>query len=203
MLKLISFLNLIFVFSANAKDQIVVIIGDSLTAGYGIEKSKAYPALLETQFKKQFPQLQIKNAGVSGATSASAIKRLKWMLKLKPEVMILALGANDGLRGFPAKTTYTNLEQAILLAQKNNIKVILAGMQAPPNYGEKYTKEFAKVFVDLSKKHQIQLIPFLLKDVAGEKKYNQEDGIHPNEEGHQKMASTIEPYLKKYLEVKK
>ncbi|MCH2533433.1 MAG: arylesterase [Bdellovibrionales bacterium] len=177
----------------------IVFLGDSLTEGYGVKKENSYPAIIEKSLKEQGYKINFTNASVSGSTTASLMSRLKWQLNNKPDIILIALGANDGLRGFKVNVIKKNLSEAIELAQQNNIKVLLAGMQMPPNYGKTYTKKFKQIFPDLAKKHNVKLIPFLLKGVAGDKSMNQSDGIHPNEEGHKKMAQTVLPYLKEVL----
>lgn len=179
----------------------ILIVGDSLTAGYGVEKSAAYPAQLQKLFEKEWPKssVEVINAGSSGSTSASAVNRLKWHLRKKPTHLILALGANDGLRGIKTESTKKNLEAAIDLALKNQIKVYLAGMKLPMNYGEEYRKDFEKIFTDLAKEKKIKAIPFLLKGVGADPKLNLSDGIHPNEEGHKVIARTVFDILKESL----
>lgn len=174
----------------------LVILGDSLTEGYGVAKNDAFPALLEKkilewQKAKKGASWKVINAGISGSTSASGMARLQWQLKAKPNVLIIALGANDGLRGQPVANLKKNLSAMIELAKKNDIKVALAGMMVPPNYGKKYGEEFRQVFHELARDHKIKLIPFLLEKVAGEKDLNLPDGIHPNEKGHAILADTV------------
>lgn len=171
----------------------LVIVGDSLTEGYGVAREKAFPALLEKKLVAKTPKAKWKviNAGVSGATSASCVERTKWHLKSKPEIILIALGANDALRGLKTEKTQASLDECIILAQKEKAKVILAGMLSPPNYGSGYTDRFRRIFPALAKKYKITLIPFLLDGVAGEKSLNQADGIHPNEKGHEVIAETV------------
>ncbi|AYF44044.1 GDSL-like protein [Halobacteriovorax sp. BALOs_7] len=188
-------LVLLISFSALASNK-VLFLGDSLTAGYGIDPEKAYPNLVRDILKKEGIEITVMNASISGSTSASAVSRLKWSLRGKPDVMLLALGANDGLRGIKLHSTKDNLKKAIKLAKSKGVKVILAGMQIPPNYGPEYTKEFKKMFPDLKKEEGVTLLPFLLKDVAGQRKLNLDDGIHPNEEGHKIIAKTVAPFIK-------
>ncbi len=180
-------------------EKTVVIIGDSLTEGYGVQKEKAYPFLLEEKFASKDRPIQFINSGISGSTSASAPDRVQWAIKSNPDVIILALGANDGLRGLPAESMKQNLEKAILAAKEKNIKVILFGLMVPPNFGARYSRKYEKVFQDLAKEQDIPLLPFLLKDVAGLKHLNQADGIHPNEEGHKIMAETTFEFLKDHI----
>lgn len=177
--------------SSHKEEHVLVFLGDSLTEGYGVAKEKAYPALIETKIKTAGLRWRVINAGISGSTSASAKGRLQWLLKSHPKIVVLALGANDGLRGFPPEETKKALQETIAVAKQNEIQVILAGMKMPPNYGGKYGREFERTFVDLAKQEKLVLIPFLLERVAGEKTLNQEDGIHPNEKGHAVVAGTV------------
>lgn len=178
----------------------IICLGDSLTAGYGIEKDKAYPKLLEIKLKAKGKDVKVLNGGVSGSTTASGKTRLNWFLKkAKPKILILALGANDGLRGLKLASSEKNLEEIITLAKSRDIQVLLAGMQLPPNYGEDYTKAFRSMYSNLKKKHDLPIIPFLLKGVGGKKELNIEDGIHPNEKGHEVIANTVLEYLEPLL----
>lgn len=194
------FLALILSFShapgAQTAPKKIVIIGDSLSEGYGVAKEKAYPALLE---KKLGSGYTVINAGISGSTSASAPSRMAWQLKNKPHLILLALGANDGLRGLPVKAMEENLGKALADAKKAGVKVVLAGMRLPPNYGEAYVKDFAAAFGRIAAKHSVPLLPFILKDVGGVTKLNLADGIHPNEKGHEIVAETVHDFLKKHL----
>ena len=178
----------------------IIFLGDSITAGYGVNKSKAYPALIAEMLKNEkLSSFQVINGGISGSTTASGLSRLKWQLKGKPSFVIIALGANDGLRGTKVEETKKNLEEIINLAKNHNLKILLAGMMMPPNYGKQYTQEFARIFPELAAKHKIPLMPFLLDGVAGEPKLNQSDGIHPNESGHKIIAEKMWPHLRKLL----
>ena len=170
----------------------IVILGDSISAGLGVEPEQAFPFLVQDMLKqKGFAFVKITNGSISGSTTAGATSRLKWYLKTKPDILVLALGANDGLRGLSTDLMTQNLEKSIILAKKNGIKVILAGMKIPPNYGAEYAKAFESSFVYLAQKHNLPFIPFLLKDVAGKAFLNQADGIHPNPEGHKIIATTV------------
>lgn len=178
------------------------MIGDSLTEGYNLSREQSYPFLVEQKLvAKGYSDLKVTNGGVSGATSASAISRLKWHLRSKEKwtVLILALGANDGLRGIDPSATKSNLLGAIKLAKENNIQVLLAGMKVPPNYGQDYAKKFETLFTDLAKQEKVPLIPFLLKDVGGEPSKNLPDGIHPNAEGYKIVADTVLSHLEPLL----
>ncbi len=183
--------------SASSQKFVVVILGDSITEGYGLTKEQAYPALVETQLKGEGYVVQIINGGISGSTSASGPSRMNWYLKSKPDLVIVALGANDGLRGGAASSLKENLKETITAAKAKNIAVGLAGMRMPPNYGLKYTKEFAEVYPALAKEENIAFYPFLLEGVAGVTGLNQPDGIHPNEKGQQIIANKFAKFLKK------
>tara|TARA_Y100001935_G_C17310740_1_gene515927 strand:+ start:2570 stop:3247 length:678 start_codon:yes stop_codon:yes gene_type:complete len=177
----------------------LVFIGDSLTEGYGVPKDFSFPSLVQQKLESKGLSYEVVNSGVSGSTSASAPSRVKWALKSKPEYIVLALGANDGLRGLSTSQMKKNLSEAIELAQAKKVKVLLLGMYMPPSLGSKYTKDFAKVFSEITKKYKVPLLPFLLEDVGGVQKYNQADGIHPNEEGHQKIAQNVFRFLEENL----
>ena len=179
--------------------QTILFLGDSLTEGYQLSKEEAYPALIEKELQKEKKDVKIINGGSSGATSASGTKRMDWYLKAKPDIMVLALGANDGLRGLKIEQTEKNLSSAIERAQERGIKVILAGMQMPTNMGASYRKDFQAMFPKLSKKYNISLIPFLLEDVGGNPKLNLPDGIHPNAKGHEIMAKNVLKYIRPLL----
>ncbi len=186
-------------FSAFAETTTILMLGDSLTEGYQLTREEAYPALVEKKLKAKNFDVKVINGGSAGATSASGLKRLDWYLKAKPKVMVLALGANDGLRGFKIPETEKFLASTIEKAQERGIKVILAGMQMPTNYGEAYRKEFENLYPKLSKKYKTGLIPFILVNVAAVPSLNLPDGIHPNAKGQDMVAETvaksIEPLL--------
>jgi acyl-CoA thioesterase I len=178
----------------------VLFLGDSLTEGYGLEFGESFPALIEARFKQEGrSDIKVINGGVSGSTSASAPGRLQWYLRSKPDLMVLSLGANDGLRGLPVAELKTNLTKTIEMAQKSGVKVALTGMLIPPNYGPEYTEAFAKVFPDLAKQYQLAFLPFLLDGVAAKPELNQADGIHPNPEGTKIVAETVYQFIKPLL----
>ncbi len=178
----------------------VLILGDSITEGYGVAKDDAFPNILQQELKNDgFSQTQVINAGISGSTSSSGLSRFKWSLRGKPDILILALGANDGLRGLKPDEMKKNLRAVIDLAKQNKVRVLLAGMKAPPNLGREYTRAFEKVFADLSQEEKVPLVPFLLTGIAGETPLNQSDGIHPNEKGHRLIAKNIKAYLEPLL----
>ena len=181
-------------------ERVVLFLGDSLTAGLGVEPEEAYPQLLGTMLARDgITDVRIINGGISGSTSASALARLKWYGKAHPAVLFLALGANDGLRGLTIEEMAKNLEAVITFAQAQGMIVMLAGMELPPNYGEDYTGAFRKVYRDLAAQYKIALIPFLLEGVGGVAALNQADGIHPNAEGHRQIALHVYPFLKQLL----
>lgn len=190
---------LALLFSVSAFSKTVLVMGDSLTEGFRLAKEEAYPYIIEQELKKKHPDIKVINGGVSGSTSASAMKRLDWYLRAKPDIMILALGANDGLRGVKTEETEKNLDAVIEKAKASGIQVILAGMKLPPNFGKVYTGKFNNLFPDLAGKHKLKFIPFILQDVAGNPALNLPDGIHPNPEGHKIMAKTVMKYLEPEL----
>ena len=174
----------------------ILILGDSLTEGYGVSAQQAFPSLLEKKLNNEFSSdknrsYEIINAGISGSTSSGGVSRIEWLLKSKPDFLILALGGNDGLRGVPVEETKNNLEKIILAAKSKDIPTLLAGMKMPPNYGIEYTREFSKLFEDLANQEDVPLIPFLLEGVGGNPAMNLPDRIHPNSAGHQKIAETV------------
>ena len=174
-----------------AAQTLIVALGDSLTEGFGINKEEAYPYLVEQELISKGYSVRMINAGISGSTSASAPSRMKWFVRVKPDIVILALGGNDGLRGLSVQHMKKNLGKAIKLAISKNIRVLLAGMQIPLNYGQDYTKSFRNVFYELAEQYQLPMIPFLLEDVGNVPDLNLPDGIHPNPEGHQIISRTV------------
>ena len=181
-----------------------MILGDSLTEGYGVTESEAYPFILEKKLnldsegssKKIY---QVINGGISGATTSGGVSRINWLLQSNPDFLILALGGNDGLRGIPIEKIKENLIKVVVAAQSNNIPVLLAGMKIPPNYGVEYSDSFVKLYSQISMEHNISMIPFLLQGVGGEPKMNLPDRIHPNPKGHEIIAKTVHQYLVKEL----
>lgn len=177
----------------------LVIIGDSLTEGYGVEKSQAFPAQLQTILNENDFNYKVINGGVSGSTTSSGMSRLNWFLKAKPDLIILALGANDGLRGIKVEKSKENLKAFIEKCQAAKVPVILAGMQLPPNYGKEYTQSFKKMYQEVADQFQVPQIPFLIEGVAGVPELNIEDGIHPNPKGHGIIAKNVFKHIKEYL----
>lgn len=178
----------------------IVALGDSLTAGLGLVESQAYPALLQKRIDAEGYPFEVVNAGVSGDTSAGGVRRLDWALEGDVRVLILALGANDGLRGLPVGEMKKNLEDIIERAKERNIVVILAGMEAPPNYGPDYTSSFRRAYQELAREHDVIFLPFLLENVAGNPTLNQGDGIHPNARGAEIIAEGMWKVLRPVLD---
>lgn len=169
----------------------IVILGDSLTAGLGLPSSQAYPALLQQRIDRRGLDYEVVNAGVSGDTTAGGLRRLNWVLSGEVRVLVVALGANDGLRGLPVAEMRRNLSTIVATARNRGVQVLLAGMEAPPNVGPEYTEAFRDVYRDVARSQGVPLIPFLLEGVAGESNLNQRDGIHPNEAGAEHLAETV------------
>jgi acyl-CoA thioesterase I len=170
----------------------IIFLGDSLTAGLGVDIDQSFPSLIQARLTREHYRYKVVNAGVSGDTSAGALRRLEWALSDgEPQVLVVALGGNDGLRGLTPEQLEQNLAQIIELAQARKMRVILAGMEAPPNFGDDYTKRFRAVYPALAAKYRIPLIPFLLDGVAGDPSLNQSDGIHPNPRGAQIVADLV------------
>jgi acyl-CoA thioesterase-1 len=178
----------------------IVALGDSLTAGLGLHEQQAYPALLQKKIDADGYAFDVVNAGVSGDTTAGGLRRLEWALEGDVRVLIVALGANDGLRGLTVAQMKKNLSEIIEQAREQEIVVILAGMEAPPNYGPEYTTAFRQAYQDIAREQDVPLIPFLLANVAGRSNLNQGDGIHPNPEGAAIMAETVWRVLRPVLD---
>jgi acyl-CoA thioesterase-1 len=168
-----------------------VFLGDSLTAGLGVSPTEAYPALIQGRLRAAGDPHEVVNAGVSGDTSAGGLRRLDWSMKGKVDVLVLALGANDGLRGLPVADLESNLATIIERARSRGAAVLLAGMEAPPNFGATYTRQFRGVYPRLAQKYRVPLLPFFLAGVAGVPELNQADGIHPNVQGHRMIADLV------------
>lgn len=187
--------------STDANTKTILFFGNSLTAGYGLEVAQAFPALIQAKIDSLKLPYKVINAGLSGETTTAGNTRLDWMLNQQVDILIIELGGNDGLRGIDPTLTYQNLQSMIDKARKKypDIKIVLAGMEAPPNMGEKFTNEFRKIYKDLAEKNKVNLIPFLLEGVGGDPKLNLPDGIHPTEEGHKIVAQTVWKTLKEIL----
>jgi len=179
---------------------VILAFGDSLTAGYGVQASQGYPARLQRRLDEQGHKYRVVGMGISGDTTSGGRARMRAALDQKPSIVILELGANDGLRGMPVSQMQANLEAMIKDFQRAGTKVILAGMTLPRNYGDAYVKSFENVFRDLAKKYDTPLIPFFLEGVAGNPKYTLEDLIHPNAEGYIRVTDivmkTLAPHLR-------
>ncbi|PWT84079.1 MAG: arylesterase [Blastocatellia bacterium] len=178
----------------------IVVLGDSLTAGLGLSLKDSFPTQLQNRIDDAGLDYTIVNAGVSGDTSAGGLSRLDWALDGDVRVLIVALGGNDGLRGLPVAELARNLSAIIERAQARGITVVLAGMEAPPNYGFEYTASFHKVYPALAKKYHIALVPFLLEGVGGIAALNQADGIHPTPAGAQRVADNVWAVLRPVLD---
>lgn len=177
----------------------IVFLGDSLTAGYGLTKEESVPSLIQTRLQANGYAYEVINAGVSGDTSAGGLSRLDWSLEGDVRILVIELGGNDGLRGLPVAGLKRNLTEVITRAQARGIKVVLTGMEAPPNFGAAYTTEFRQVYRDLAKSHDVTFLPFYLDGVAGIPSLNIADGMHPNVEGsriiERAVWRTLEPLL--------
>lgn len=179
----------------------ILIVGDSLSAAYGIDTPQGWVALLQQRLVKDYPDYTIVNSSIDGNTTTEGLARLPELLKKhQPSIVLLELGSNDGLRGTPIKTIQTNIAQMIEQSQKHSSQVLLIGMRIPPNYGAKYTEQFAAIYPDLSKQYQISLVDFLLKDVGDQQTLKQNDMLHPTADAQPQILvnvwSAIEPLLK-------
>jgi acyl-CoA thioesterase I len=178
----------------------VVILGDSITAGLGLPPREAYPTLLQQRLVADGSDVQVVNAGVSGDTSADGLARLDWALEGDVRVLVVALGGNDALRALPIDQLRDNLSRIVERAQARGIRVVLAGMEAPPNYGRDYIVSFHQVYPALAAKYHVPLVPFLLQNVAGIESLNQRDGIHPTAAGARIVADNVWAVLKPVVE---
>ena len=186
--------------AAHANDRIVLALGDSLTAGFGLAKSSGFVAQLETKLIQSGVNARVIDGGVSGDTSAGGLARLDWLFVESPDLVIVELGANDGLRGLDPAATMANLEAIVLRVKARGAKVLLTGMQAPPNMGEEYAREFNSIYEAVARKHKTVLVPFFLEGVAAQPHLNQIDGIHPNAEGVELIVEQILPFVTALLE---
>lgn len=179
----------------------ILFFGNSLTAGYGVELSEAFPTLIQKKLDSVGLSYKVINAGVSGETSSGGNSRIDWILRQPIDIFVLELGANDGLRGIPVAETKKNLQSIIdkVKAKYPDAKLVLAGMQMPPNMGRQYTSAFRDLFAELARKNNMALIPFLLQGVGGEVALNQQDGIHPTPDGHKILAETVWNVIQKDL----
>ncbi len=198
MKKLFLCLSILISFNLYA-EMSILILGDSLAEGYGLDESMAFPRVVEKKLIEKKKNVKVINGGVSGATSASGIQRLKWHLKKPVDVLLLELGANDGLRGLSVPDTKKNLKEIIKFAKEKKVKVMLLGILMPPNYGADYTGQFEKMYKDVAKEEKVPFLPFLLDGVAGNAKLNLPDGIHPNQKGHEVIAEKVVKFLEKNI----
>jgi acyl-CoA thioesterase-1 len=195
-------LSLVGVGEARA-ERVIVALGDSLTAGLGVAADEAYPALLEARLAREGYAYRVVNAGVSGDTTAGGLRRVDWVLRAKPEIAIVALGANDGLRAQSPQAMRENLTAIVKRLQAAGARVLLVGMRLPPNYGADYTTEFQAVFPEVARSTGAAFMPFLLDGVAADTRLNQPDGIHPTAAGYQVIADRLWPYLRPLLTPRK
>jgi acyl-CoA thioesterase-1 len=178
----------------------VVFLGDSLTAGLGLEADEAFPARVGEMLRDEGIAVQVVNAGVSGDTTAGGLRRLDWLLRQLPDVVVVGLGGNDGLRATEVKSSEQNLREIVRKSRAAGAKVLLLGMLIPPNYGPQYTKQFREIYGRIAGEMNVPLVPFVLEGVGGEARLNQPDGIHPTAEGQRMIARNVLPYLRGLLD---
>lgn len=179
---------------------VIAVLGDSLSAGFGVEPGKSFPDFLQRALDRRGYRYRVVNAGISGDTTSGGLVRLESVMALKPAIVILELGANDGLRGIPVSASRSNLEQMIVQLKGSGAQVVLAGMTLPPNYGPDYIHSFERIYTGLADKYKLPLIPFLLEGVAGTRKYMQRDGLHPTAEGNRRVAENVMKVLEPLLQ---
>jgi acyl-CoA thioesterase-1 len=186
---------------ATMANKTILFFGNSLTAGYGIDPEESFAGRIQTRLDSLKKEFRVINGGLSGETTAGGLSRLDWFLEEEPYLFVLELGGNDGLRGIALTETKKNLLAIVdkVQAKYPNTKIILAGMQIPPNMGQEYTEEFKAIYPAVAKEKNIELIPFLLEGVAGNPDLNLPDGIHPTAEGHRLVMETLWPYISKAL----
>lgn len=185
----------------SAQEKQILIFGDSITAGYGLEETQAFPAYIQQKIDSLGMDYNVVNAGLSGETSAGGLRRIDWVLQQPVDIFILELGGNDGLRGIDPENTKQNLQGIMDKVSEKypDAKLILTGMEAPPNMGEQYTSRFRSLFHELAEENDVIFMPFVLEGVAGDPELNQGDGIHPTEEGHRLIAENLWEYLEGVL----
>jgi len=186
--------------SASPGVRTLLFFGDSITAGYGVDPSSAFPALVEGMVRESGLPWKVATAGVSGDTTAGGLARIEWVLRARPDLVFVELGANDGLRGTDPDETRKNLEAIVKRLKKAGARVVLGGMRLPPNYGPDFTRRFEAVFPAVARRRKVPLMPFVLEGVGGRPELNQVDGLHPNEEGHRVVARGVFEFLKPHLE---
>ncbi|HEY8019659.1 MAG TPA: arylesterase [Thermoanaerobaculia bacterium] len=185
--------------AVGASGPLVAFLGDSLTAGLGLDEGQAYPALVGERLARSGEPIRVLNAGVSGDTTAGGLRRLPWLLSQHPAAIVVELGANDGLRGTPIEEIEGSLRQIVRRAQAAGARVLIVGMRIPPNYGPDYTGRFAAIYPRLARELDVPLVPFLLEGVGGDPALNQADGIHPTARGQELVADNVVPYLRRLL----
>jgi acyl-CoA thioesterase-1 len=179
----------------------IAAVGDSLTAGLGVGEEDAYPAQLEKRLRADGYNWRVVNAGISGETSSGTLSRINWVMKLKPDIVILETGANDGLRGIDPRVTRKNIDETVRILKRHKVIVVLAGMKMVRNLGREYTTRFDDMYPALAKKHGLILIPFFLQGVAGKPSLNQSDGIHPTAEGYRVITKRIYPFVRRAIDL--
>ena len=184
---------------ALALERVIVAFGDSLTAGLGVAPEDSYPARLQARLRSEGYAYRVVNAGASGDTTAGGLRRVDWALKSRPDIVIVALGANDAMRGQSLAAVGANLDAIVARFQKAGARVLVAGMEVPPNYGARYAAEFRRLYVDVARKRGTAFMPFLLDGVAGDPRFNQPDGIHPTAEGYRVVVKHLWPVLQPLL----
>lgn len=188
--------------SKTVRTPVVLFFGTSLTAGYGLAPEQAFPALIEKKAREEGVPIKVVNAGLSGETTAGAVRRIDWVLRTPADLVVIEGGANDALRGLPPDAARANLEKLIasVRAKQPQAKIALIQMEAPPNYGVSYTRSFRSIYTDVAKKENVPLLPFLLSGVAGISRLNQPDGVHPNVAGERIVADNVWNALKPVIQ---
>ena len=184
---------------AHAVERVIVAFGDSLTAGLGVTPENSYPARLQAKLRAEGYAYRVVNAGASGDTTAGGLRRVDWALKNRPDIVIVALGANDALRGQDLASVRANLDAIVARFQKTGVRVLVAGMEVPPNYGARYAADFRRLFREVALKRGAAFMPFLLDGVAGNPRLNQPDGIHPTAEGYRVVVDHLWPHVEPML----
>jgi len=210
MKKLFTFFFLVIALAGNAQNQSdslnLMFFGNSITAGLGVQESEAFPSVIQQKIDSLGWKINVINAGLSGETSAGGLRRVDWMLRSPVDIFVLELGGNDGLRGIDLNSTKENLQKIIekVFSEYPDARIVLAGMEVPPNLGPDYTRQFREMYTELAEKNDIALIPFLLEGVGRNPALMQNDGIHPNAKGHRKVAEvaweTVRPILEKMIQ---
>lgn len=183
--------------NARAEAPLVIFLGDSLTAGYGLPAEQAFPAIVGNALGSKGATVRVVNAGVSGDTTSGGLARLDWLLDQKPLVLVVGLGANDALRGQPVERIEANLREIVRAAKAAGARVVLLGMRVPTNYGPDYANAFAALYGRIAKDERVDLVPFLLAGVGGKPALNLDDGVHPNAEGQRIVAANVLPYVER------